>query len=137
MNNYDKINYRQKGRSVDGKVVKGFIQSAHQKLSTGSIPSKFETIIYKNTNNKAFGSSSGRFFDQEVLKIQKTTPKFIIKIIIIIIKSRTTNQLLGNTNQIQIQLHFLQWTPANQSQKRDTETVSQASPSEPHFKINT
>lgn len=34
-------------------------------MSVGSIPSKFETIVYKNTNNKAFGSSELRFSSAE------------------------------------------------------------------------
>ena len=30
--------------------MKGFITEASSKVSVGSIPSKFETIIYKNNN---------------------------------------------------------------------------------------
>lgn len=57
----EKVNYRQKGKSSDGKVVRGFIKDASSKVSIGSIPSKFETIVYKNNNSKAFGSSQLRF----------------------------------------------------------------------------
>lgn len=58
----DKVNYRQKGKVIDGKICKGFIQEAASKTSVGSIPAKFETIIYKTDNKKAFLSSTSRFF---------------------------------------------------------------------------
>lgn len=61
----DKINYRQKGKNSDGRLIKGFIKDASSKVSVGSIPSKFETIIYNNNNNKAFGSSEIRFTQLE------------------------------------------------------------------------
>lgn len=61
----EKVNYRQKGKSISGKVYKGFIQEASSKVSVGTIPSKFETIIYKNSNSKAFNSSTTRFFERE------------------------------------------------------------------------
>lgn len=43
-------NYRQKGKapSANSKVYKGFIHDATSKLSVGSIPAKFETIVYRN-----------------------------------------------------------------------------------------
>ncbi|EAR94531.1 sperm-tail PG-rich repeat protein (macronuclear) [Tetrahymena thermophila SB210] len=61
----DKINYRQKGKNSDGRLIKGFIRDASSKISVGSIPSKFETIVYNNNNNKAFGSSQLRFSQQD------------------------------------------------------------------------
>lgn len=57
----EKVNYRQKGKNSDGRISKGFIRDASSKVSIGSIPSKFETIVYKNSNGKAFGSSQLRF----------------------------------------------------------------------------
>lgn len=43
-------NYRQKGKlpSANSKLYKGFIHDATSKLSVGSIPAKFETIVYRN-----------------------------------------------------------------------------------------
>jgi len=61
----DKINYRQKGKSSEGRLARGFIKNASSKVSVGSIPSKFETIVYKNSNSKAFDSSQLRFTSTE------------------------------------------------------------------------
>ncbi|KRX08107.1 hypothetical protein PPERSA_01652 [Pseudocohnilembus persalinus] len=63
MHQFQKQNFRQQGKSVDGKLAKGFIQSAHNKSISGSIPSKYETILIKNENSKAFGTSTSRFYE--------------------------------------------------------------------------
>lgn len=43
-------NYRQKGKlpSNNSKIYKGFMHEASSKLSVGSIPAKFETIVVRN-----------------------------------------------------------------------------------------
>lgn len=55
-----KLNFRQAGRIQGGKIAKGPLQDPINKTTTASIPYKFETILYKNTNPKGFGASSQR-----------------------------------------------------------------------------
>lgn len=45
--------------------MKGFLNEAHMKTVTGSIPSKFETIVMKNSCKKSFNSTSKRFFQKK------------------------------------------------------------------------
>jgi hypothetical protein len=59
--NSEKVNYRQQGKRVEGKIYTGFIKDAASKISVGSIPSKFETIVYKNNNTRGFLTSQIRF----------------------------------------------------------------------------
>lgn len=59
------INLRSKGIAQSiGKIHKGCVKDATTKLSIGSIPSTYESIIYKTDNKKAFGTSEKRFFDK-------------------------------------------------------------------------
>ncbi len=55
--------YRQKGGKVEGEVVKGTPASAFIKKSVGSVPSKYETIVYMHKSSKqlGFGSNAERF----------------------------------------------------------------------------
>jgi len=53
-------NFRQAGKQLPGKLVRGFIQDPVNKGTTASIPYKFETILYRNTNPKGFGASAQR-----------------------------------------------------------------------------
>ena len=55
-----KTNYRQAGKQQAGKLVKGHIQDAYNERNSSSIPYKFETILYRNTNPKGFGASAQR-----------------------------------------------------------------------------
>lgn len=55
-----KPNFRQAGRQTQGKLLKGFIQDPINKTTNASIPYKFETILYRNTNPKGFGASAQR-----------------------------------------------------------------------------
>jgi len=55
-----KPNFRQAGKQQPGKLVRGFIQDPINKGTTASIPYKFETILYRNTNPKGFGASAQR-----------------------------------------------------------------------------
>ena len=59
---YQKPNYRQAGKEKPGKLVKGFIHDGLNKSNSASIPYKFETILYENTNPRGFGQSAQRFF---------------------------------------------------------------------------
>lgn len=63
--NASKTSYRQAGRDMGGKIVKGFIQDPTVKSTTSSIPYKFETIIYRNENPKGFGTTAQRFSTHE------------------------------------------------------------------------
>jgi hypothetical protein len=40
------------------------VKDATTKLSIGSIPSTYESVIYRTENKKAFGSSEKRFYDK-------------------------------------------------------------------------
>jgi hypothetical protein len=52
------INLRSKGlMNSTGKLYKGCVKDATTKLSIGSIPSTYESVIYRTENKKAFGSS--------------------------------------------------------------------------------
>lgn len=58
-----KINLRNKGlRTSTGKLHKGCVKDAYTKLSIGSIPSNYESIIYHHEQKKGFGSSQTRFY---------------------------------------------------------------------------
>ena len=48
-------------RKTTGKLYKGSTQTRPNKTMTSSIPSKYETVIFKFENKKAFGASSVRF----------------------------------------------------------------------------
>ena len=48
-------------RKTTGKLYKGSTQTGPNKTMTSSIPSKYETVIFKFENKKAFGKSSVRF----------------------------------------------------------------------------
>jgi len=43
-----KENFRSKGLNRPGTLKKGVVQDAHKKQLTGCIPSKFETVVFKN-----------------------------------------------------------------------------------------
>ena len=59
---YDKVSYRQKGTVAAGQVLKGSVATAYAKHTVASMPSKFETVVYKqNGENKGFGSKAIRF----------------------------------------------------------------------------
>lgn len=59
------INLRSKGLTASmGKLHKGCVKDATTKLSIGSIPSAYESIIYKTDNKRAFGTSEKRFYDK-------------------------------------------------------------------------
>jgi len=45
--------------------MKGWVNEAHMKTVTGSIPSKFETIVAKSNPKKSFNSTSRRFFQKK------------------------------------------------------------------------
>jgi len=84
----NKVNFRQAGRIQAGKLAKGPLQDAVNKTTTASIPYKFETILYKNTNPKGFGASSQRVlrsediapgpgsYDFEASKLRSNTASF-------------------------------------------------------------
>jgi len=56
------INLRNKGtRSAAGRVHKGCVKDAFTKLSIGSIPSNYESIIYHHEEKKGFGTGQRRF----------------------------------------------------------------------------
>ena len=58
-----RFNLRNKGlRSAGGKLYKGCVKDAFSKLSIGSIPSNYESIIYKCDEKKGFGTSQKRFY---------------------------------------------------------------------------
>jgi len=63
--------YRQAGIRVAGKVIRGPINcSTKVRLATtATIPSKFETILHPQNvhQQKAFGSTSGRFDAQKIV----------------------------------------------------------------------
>jgi len=62
-----KLNFRQAGRQTHGRLAKGPLQDPINKTTTASIPYKFETILYKNSNPKGFGASSQRVVRSEDL----------------------------------------------------------------------
>jgi len=62
-----KPNFRQAGRLPQGKLLRGFIQDPINKTTSASIPYKFETILYKNTNPKGFGASAQKLVRSEDL----------------------------------------------------------------------
>ena len=55
--------YRQKGSEIRGALYRGSTSHAFTKKTIGSIPSKFETVLYPQANieKKGFGSNSFRF----------------------------------------------------------------------------
>ena len=63
----DKTNYRQAGKGLHGRVVKGFINDPLQKETSSSIPYKFETVLYQNNNPRGFGSAGTRFVNSDDL----------------------------------------------------------------------
>eukprot|EP00826_Nyctotherus_ovalis_P042104 TRINITY_DN4298_c0_g1_i4.p1 TRINITY_DN4298_c0_g1~~TRINITY_DN4298_c0_g1_i4.p1 ORF type:complete len:399 (-),score=55.55 TRINITY_DN4298_c0_g1_i4:103-1299(-) len=58
-----KSSYRQKGGEVRGSLYRGTASHAFTKKSIGSIPSKFETVLYPQSasTKKGFGSNGFRF----------------------------------------------------------------------------
>lgn len=60
---YMKLSFRQKGSEMKGSLYKGGVSSAFNKKTIGTIPSKYETILYPQNGNisKGFGSGSYRF----------------------------------------------------------------------------
>lgn len=62
-----KPNFRQAGRQPQGKLLRGFIQDPINKTTSASIPYKFETILYKNTNPRGFGASAQKLIKSEDL----------------------------------------------------------------------
>ena len=64
---YDKVSYRQKGGRPNGSLVTGSTSNAYVKTGVGSVPSKFETIVWINPNakKKGFGSNVARFNAQQ------------------------------------------------------------------------
>jgi len=60
---YLKPSYRQKGGEMKGSLYRGTASHAFTKKNIGSIPSKFETVLYpqSNSNKKGFGSNGFRF----------------------------------------------------------------------------
>ena len=63
---YMKSSYRQKGSEVKGSLYRGSTSNAFTKKTIGSIPSKFETVLYpqNNATKKGFGSNGFRFTAQ-------------------------------------------------------------------------
>lgn len=56
------INLRNKGTKLySGKIHKGCVKDAFTKLSIGSIPSNYESIIYHHEEKKGFGTGQKRF----------------------------------------------------------------------------
>jgi hypothetical protein len=51
-------------KNSSGALIKGCVKDATSKLSIGSIPSNYETIIYHSQSTKAFGTSQKRFYQQ-------------------------------------------------------------------------
>ena len=62
---YAKANHRFKGKLASGSIVKGTTSAAFIKKSVGSVPSKYETIVYlqAEAKKKGFGSNSERFIE--------------------------------------------------------------------------
>lgn len=59
------INLRDKGvKNSNGKLVKGCVKNATTKLCIGSIPSTYESIIYRSDSKKAFGTSQKRWSEK-------------------------------------------------------------------------
>jgi len=57
-----RFNLRNKGlRTVTGRLYKGCVKDAYTKLSIGSIPSNYESIIYHHEEKRGFGTSQKRF----------------------------------------------------------------------------
>lgn len=58
----DKLNFRQVGREVSGRVYKGTVTDAYHRTSSASIPSKYELVLSSQGDAKeGFGSAAGRF----------------------------------------------------------------------------
>lgn len=53
---------RSHGGQTTGQLQRGFQNEAHLKTVTGSIPSKYETIVVKEQKKKSFNSSGLRFY---------------------------------------------------------------------------
>ncbi len=65
-NKYHKPSYRQKGAELRGSLFRGSTSNAFTKKTIGSIPSKFETVLYPQNGGtrKGFGSNGFRFVAQ-------------------------------------------------------------------------
>lgn len=60
------INLRNKGIKLSaGKLHKGCVKDAFTKLSIGSIPSNYESIIYHHEEKRGFGTSQKRFYSSD------------------------------------------------------------------------
>jgi len=46
---------------VTGQLVKGFVNKAHLKMVSSSIPNKYQNVVRLNSRIKSFNSSSNRF----------------------------------------------------------------------------
>jgi hypothetical protein len=56
------FNLRNKGLKTQmGKLHKGCVKDAFTKLSIGSIPSNYESIVYRYEEKKGFGTGQKRF----------------------------------------------------------------------------
>lgn len=69
------LNLRNKGvKTAGGKLHRGCVKDAFSKLSIGSIPSNYESIIYRYEEKKGFGTSQKRFYNptsmSEMLKAE-------------------------------------------------------------------
>lgn len=60
---YDRLSYRQKGSEIKGALHKGPTINAYTKRNIGTIPSKYETVLYPqgSPSGKGFGSNTYRF----------------------------------------------------------------------------
>lgn len=65
--NYFNMRYKGLG-NYSGKVLKGCVKNATTKLSIGSIPSTYESIIYQSESKKAFGTSVKKFSAKNYLE---------------------------------------------------------------------
>ncbi|OMJ72170.1 hypothetical protein SteCoe_29434 [Stentor coeruleus] len=57
----ESISFRQVGKESFGKLYKGSIVDAYNRLSQASIPTKDEQLLQNSTSNKGFGCSANRF----------------------------------------------------------------------------
>ena len=59
---YEKVSYRQKGRTNQGHLIKGNVSNSYKNSGNPSVPSKYETQLFDiNRESNAFGSRSTRF----------------------------------------------------------------------------
>lgn len=56
-----------------GKIIKGTINDANMKISTSSIPHKYDNIITRSQTISAFGSGTNRFIERD-RTIENLTP---------------------------------------------------------------